>query len=60
MEPRKMFAFLCLSFALFIVAFLVTQRIVPDVFILVEMGLAASVMLLSINLLSHKLNRPKE
>jgi len=60
MEPRKVFVFLCLSFAFGIVTFFVTQRIVPDVFIPVEMGLAVAVALLSMNLLSHRSNRTKK
>jgi hypothetical protein len=60
MEPRKGIAFLCLSFAFSIVTFLVVQRIVPDWVILIDVAMAVAVVLLSMNLLSHKLNRPKE
>ena len=59
MEPRKGIAFICLAFAFAIVTFLVSQRMVSNWFILLDIGMAIVIVLLSVNLLLHKSNRTK-
>ena len=59
-ESRKVLAFICLSFAFIIISFLVTQRIIPDWFIPIDLGMALAVLLLSVNLLLHRFNRTKK
>jgi hypothetical protein len=59
-ETQKGIAFLCLTFAFVIVSFLVTQRIVPDWFIPIDLVLAFAVVLISIHLVVERSNRTKK